>query len=81
MNLMIRCMSCDKEFLGCYDTLRVQGTIITLDCPHCNEHSVSNISKFCEDQIGDVDNRLQKTRLMVKLSKIVNRQFNSDRGN
>ena len=81
MKLMIKCTSCDKKFLGCHDTLRVQGTIITLNCPHCNKHSVSNMSRFCEGQVAGIDNRLQRARLMVELSKVVNRQFNNDRGN
>ena len=81
MELMIKCTSCDKKFLGCHATLKVRGTVVTLSCPHCNKYSVSNMSKFCEEQVADTDSRLQRARLMVELSKIVNRQFNNDRGN
>ena len=81
MKLMIKCTSCDKKFLGCHDTLKIQGTVVTLSCPHCNKCSISNMSKFCEEQIGDTDDRLQRTRFMLELSKTVNRQFNNDRGN
>ena len=78
MKLYIKCISCNKKFFGYSDTIKVYGTTVEINCPHCNKHIVSNFSKFCEGQIGEVDNRLNKSRLMVKLSRDVSKLFNND---
>lgn len=78
MRLYIKCDSCNKKFFGCSDTIKVYGTTVEINCPHCNKHTVNNLSKFCEDQVGDVDNRLKKAKLMVQLSRDVSKLFNDD---
>ena len=78
MKLYIKCVSCNKKFFGYSDTIKVYGTIVETNCPHCNKYMVSNLSKFCEGQIGEVDNRLNKARLMLKLSRDVSKLFNND---
>ena len=78
MKLYIKCVSCNKKFLGSFDTINVRGTIVEVNCPHCNKRTVSNFSKFCEEQVGEVDNRLHKSRLMMQLSRVVSKLFNDD---
>ena len=78
MRLYIKCVSCNKKFLGYSETIKVYGTTVEISCPYCNKHKVSNISKFCEDQIGDVGNRLRKAILMVQLSRNISKLFNND---
>ena len=78
MRLYIKCVSCNETFLGHLDTIKVYGTMVETNCPHCSKHIVSNLNKFCEGQIGEVDNRLHKARLMIKLSRVVSKLFNND---
>ena len=78
MKLMIKCNNCDKKFLSYSDTIRVRGTIVETNCPHCNKHTVSNMSKFCENQIGHIDNRLHRARLMLQLSHVISKLLNDD---
>lgn len=78
MGLYIKCVSCNEPFLGHSGTIKVYGTTVETNCPHCNKHTVSNISKFCERQVRHVDNRLHKSRLTIKLSRDISKLFNND---
>jgi len=78
MRVYIKCVSCNETFLGYLDTIKVYGTTVEINCPHCNKQIVNNLSKFCENQVGDVDNRLYKARLMIQLSRDVSKLFNND---
>ena len=78
MELVIRCVNCSKNFFGCLNTVRVYGTTIEVNCPYCNKKTINNISKFCENQIRDVDDRLYKSKLMIQMSRIISKLFNND---
>lgn len=81
MRLMIRCNYCNKQFLGCYETIKIYGAIVELQCPHCNKQTVSNISKFCEEQVGHVDGLFPKTRDIIELSHVIGKLLNNDHSN
>lgn len=81
MRLLIKCNYCHKDFLACYQTIKIHGAIAEIDCPHCKKHTIVNVSKFCEEQIGHIDDRLQKAILMIELSHKLSKILNKDYGN
>lgn len=81
MNIKLKCKYCNRKFLCCLETTKINGTMIELKCPHCGKHSISNMSKFCEDYVGNIDTRLYRSGLMIDLAHNINRLINNDYGN
>jgi hypothetical protein len=81
MLLTLKCKYCNRKFPGHREVIKINGTAVDLKCPYCNKHTIDNLSKFCEDQIGTIDNRLYRTRLMIELSNKICKLVNNDRGN
>ena len=81
MQFTIRCNYCNRKFLGNHNTIRINGTTVDVKCPYCNRHTIDNLSKFCEDQIGKTGPRLHRAKLMIELSRTICRLINNDRGN